>query len=116
MKTIHNKKEYIEYLYTLEDYFEHCIDDQDVLQYEKFKWNLYSTADADDVDIRKFFDIDILDKMKSLLHSKVKDTADKKHYTVLGLQITDDDYYWILEDENRYITYASCITPLEKIQ
>lgn len=93
-----------------------------------FEWNITTIEDAKNEDIRKIFrtNVEILDdfiKWKDKLVwdcscDKYKEDCSEKDpnvYTLKGVQITNEDFYWILKRDNKtkYLTCCAEIKPIK---
>lgn len=90
-------------------YFEK-VKPEDVFKGIDFEWDL-SIEDADNPDIREIFGVNVgmLDKFKKLYNKKVhqhigymnQSEESKKVYILTGVQITNEDFYWIMVEPGK---------------
>lgn len=79
----------------------------------QFEWDINSDH-ADDPEIRKLFgsNVRILDDLKKLSYKRVYIEDGGEEYTLIGVQITNEDFYYILRDDNSNIYTPTCCTKI----
>lgn len=116
IRKIHSRIEY-------DEYWEHvkANPDRHHLYEPEIEWDIVTINDAQDPEIREIFhgNVCILDKMINLYHQRVHNIAFDDHhiYILKGVQITNEDFYWIMqyEDEPRTIKYMTCVGDIKKV-
>lgn len=73
----------------------------------------FDILDINDFDTFKHFNKDVFSDAKKFYHKKCKTT--NRIGTLLGIQVTEEDLYWILQTEDNKITYDTCVDGIRDI-
>ena len=58
----------------------------------------------------------IIDEAKEYLNNTYYNERENLTYTLVGIEITDWDYYWLFKDDNGRYRVSSCVGHIEQIQ